>query len=65
LAANDEKLGKMLAESVVEVVVRGTPVAKVPVKMDSDPEIVVNGSMVNALNLTVPEAVLKRARVLK
>ena len=65
LAANDGKLGKMLAESVVAVVVNGTPVSRVPVKMDLQPETIVNGSMVQALHLSIPDAVLNKAKVLK
>lgn len=65
LAANDEKLGKMLAESVVEIVVKGTPISKVPVKLDTDPMIIVNRSMVSALGLTIPEAVLRRGKVVE
>jgi putative tryptophan/tyrosine transport system substrate-binding protein len=65
LAANDEKLGRVLAESVVDVVVKGTPISKVPVRMDPDPEIVVNEGMVKSLNLNIPESVMKRARIVR
>lgn len=65
LAANDEKLGKMLAESVVEVVVKGVPISKVPVKMDPNPEIVINEAVAKKLDLIIPDSVLKRAKVIK
>ena len=65
LAANDEKLGKMLADSVLEVVTKGTPIWKVPVKMDSDPEIVVNQGVVSSLELKVPESIMGKARLVK
>ncbi len=65
MAANDEKMGKMLAESVVDVVVKGTPISRVPVKLDTDPEIIINETVVKALNLTIPGEVLKRAKIVK
>jgi putative tryptophan/tyrosine transport system substrate-binding protein len=65
LAANDEKLGKLLAESVVEVVVKKTPISRVPVRMDPDPEIVINERIVRALSLNIPESVMKKARVIR
>ncbi len=65
LAADDAKLGRMLAESVVEVVVKGKPVKAVPVRMDPQPELVINETMVKTLGLEIPEEVLKKARVVK
>jgi len=65
LAANDSKLGSMLAESAIAVVMKGMPISKIPVKMDPEPETIVNGSMLTALNLSIRDAVLKKAKVLK
>lgn len=65
MAADDEKMGRMLAESVVEVVVKGTPISKVPVKLDADPGIIINETVVKALNLSIPSEVLKRAKLVK
>ncbi len=65
LAADDVKLGSMLADSVVDVVVRGKPVRDVPVKTDPAPVLVINESMVKQLGLEVPEATLKKARLVK
>ena len=45
LAADDYKLGGMLAETVVEAVVKGTPVNKIPVKQDPEPKIVLSDSL--------------------
>ncbi len=63
LAADDAKLGRMLAESVVDVVVKGKPVKEVPVKMDPDPALVINETMLERLGLKVPDAVLKKAKL--
>lgn len=65
LAADDEKLGAMLADSVVDVVVRGRPVSQVPVKMDPDPKIIVNKSIMQAMGLKFPDSVLQAAELIQ
>ncbi|MEW6529448.1 MAG: ABC transporter substrate binding protein [Thermodesulfobacteriota bacterium] len=54
LAARDEELGSMLADSVVDVVVKGKRVAQVPVKMDPKPSLVINDGIAKMLNVSVP-----------
>lgn len=61
VAADDVKLGGMLAESVMDVVVKGKPVSQVPVKTDPNPRILINKGMMNSLGLKFPDAVLKEA----
>ncbi len=61
VVADDTKLGGMLAESVVEVVVKGKPVSQVPVKMDPNPKIAINRVMMNSLGLKFPDAIMKEA----
>jgi len=65
LAADDEKLGAMLAGSVFDVVVRGRPVSQVPVKMDPEPRLIINDASVKSLGMTLPPEVLSRAEVIK
>jgi putative tryptophan/tyrosine transport system substrate-binding protein len=65
LAADDEKLGAMLADSVVDVVVKGKPISQVPVKMDPDPKIIVNKSIMQAMGLKFPENVLQSAELIQ
>jgi putative tryptophan/tyrosine transport system substrate-binding protein len=65
VAADDGKLGGFLAESVVEVVVKGKPVSKVPVKTDPDPRISINESMMKSLGLKFPDALLKKAELVR
>ncbi len=65
LAADDEKLGAMLAESVVDVVVNKKPISKVPVKMDPDPKIIVNQSIMQLMGLKFPDAILQKAELIK
>jgi putative tryptophan/tyrosine transport system substrate-binding protein len=62
LAARDEFLGGMLAESVVEVVANGKPVSQVPVKTDPAPLVIVNVPMMKALGLQFPQAVMSNAK---
>jgi putative tryptophan/tyrosine transport system substrate-binding protein len=65
VAADDAKLGKFLAESVVEVVVKGKPVSQVPVKTDPDPRITINETMMNSLGLKFPDSLLKKAELVR
>jgi putative tryptophan/tyrosine transport system substrate-binding protein len=55
LAADDFKLGSLLADSVFDVVVKGKPVSQVPVRMDPDPRISINDSIVRTLGLKFPD----------
>jgi len=65
VAADDAKLGKFLAESVVDVVVKGKPVSQVPVKTDPDPRITINETMMNSLGLKFPDSLLKKAELVR
>jgi putative tryptophan/tyrosine transport system substrate-binding protein len=65
VAADDTRLGAMLAESVVDVVVKGKPISAVPVKMDPDPKITINENMMKGLELTFPDSILQRAQMVR
>jgi putative tryptophan/tyrosine transport system substrate-binding protein len=65
LAADDEKLGRLLAESVVDVVVDKKPISQVPVKMDPNPKLIINEGQMQVLGLKFPDAILKSARLVK
>jgi putative tryptophan/tyrosine transport system substrate-binding protein len=65
IAADDTKLGAMLAESVVDVIVNRKPIAKVPVKMDPNPKLSINEGMMRSLGLQFPDNILKNATVLR
>ncbi len=65
VAADDAKLGGFLAESVVDAVVKGKPVSQVPVKTDPDPRISINESMMKCLGLKFPDALLKKAELVR
>ncbi len=65
IAADDEKLGAMLAHSVVDVVIKGTPVSMVPVKMDPHPVLTINEPMMKSLGLSFPDAIMKTSTVIR
>ncbi len=65
MAADDTKLGLMLADSVVDVIVKGRPVSQVPVKMDPEPKITINEGMMRSLGLSFPENIIKSATIIK
>jgi putative tryptophan/tyrosine transport system substrate-binding protein len=65
LAAREELLGSLLAESIVDVVVMGKPVASVPVKTDPDPQLMLNEAGMEFFGLRLPPPVLRKARIVK
>jgi putative ABC transport system substrate-binding protein len=65
LSADDWKLGTMLADSVIAVVVNGKPVSSVPVKMDPEPKLLINKAMMGSLGLSFPPDVLTKAEVIQ
>jgi len=65
IAADDIKLGGLLADSVVDVVFRGRPISQVPVKMDAEPKIHINEPMMKSLGLTFPDSILKKAELIR
>ncbi len=65
VAADDAKLGAMLAESVVEVLVKGKPISQVPVKMDPDPQISINKTMMESLGLKFSDDIMKKAQIVQ
>jgi len=65
IAADDMKLGEFLAESVVDVLIKGKPISQVPVKMDLDPKISINEPMMKGLGLHFPDAILNKAELIR
>ncbi len=65
IAADDLKLGAMLAQSVVDVVIHGKPISQVPVKIDPAPKLTINEGMMRGLGLQFPEAILKEAVIVR
>jgi putative tryptophan/tyrosine transport system substrate-binding protein len=65
LAARDDELGAMLADSVVDVLVKGKPIAQVPVKMDPNPNLIINEEIAKKLNVNIPAGLQGQVQLVK
>ena len=65
IAASDHKLGRMLAESVIAVLVDDKPVSAVPVKTDPEPSVLVNMKTASELGIEIPFQVLNSAKIIE
>jgi putative ABC transport system substrate-binding protein len=65
MAADDGKLGQMLADSVADVVIGNRPVSQVPIKTDPHPQILLNQVMMRAFKVGIPERLLDWATIVK
>lgn len=63
--ADDAKLGQMLAESLVEVVVHKKPIQDVPVKFDPEPKFYLNAQTVERLGVEIPYSILESATLIE
>jgi putative ABC transport system substrate-binding protein len=63
--ADDETLGYMLAESVVDIIVKGKTIRSVPVKVDPNPKFFINVTTVEKLGLEIPYEVLSAATLIE
>jgi putative ABC transport system substrate-binding protein len=65
IGAREELLGRMLADSVVDIVVNGKPVSQVPVKTDPAPQITLNEAAMETFNLKLSPTLMTKARIIK
>ena len=63
--ADDVKLGQMLAESLVDVVVNGKAIKDVPVKVDPEPKFFVNAKTAQKLGIEIPYTILEAATIIE
>ncbi len=63
--SDENKLIHMLAESVVDVLIKGKAIKDVPVKFDTEPKFVLNETTAAKLQLTIPYEVLQHATIVK
>ncbi|MBU1169229.1 MAG: hypothetical protein KKD44_06670 [Proteobacteria bacterium] len=63
--ADDEILGYMLAQSVVDVLVNGKAIKQVPVKVDPKPTFCVNVTTAQKLDVKIPYEILSLAKVIE
>ncbi len=63
--ADDEKLGTMLAESLVSVLVKGQSIKNTSVKVDPKPKFYLNAKTAQKLGIDVPFDILEMATVIE
>ena len=63
--ADDQKLGYLLAQSVVQVLLKGKAVKDVPVKVDPQPKFFINAKAVERLGVEVPYNIIEAATVIE
>ena len=63
--ADDEKLGYMLAESLVDVLKSGKTVGSIPIKIDPSPKFYVNASASQKLGIEIPFDILEVATIIE
>lgn len=61
MVADDIKLGRILADMVISVLIDGKKIGEVPVATDPAPRFVVNMSMVKELGVVIPEEIMAEA----
>jgi putative ABC transport system substrate-binding protein len=62
LVADDVKLGGMLAESVVNVLLKKASIHQTPVKVDSQPQLLINTDTAERIGLAIPFEILESAK---
>lgn len=65
VAANDAKLGRMLAHSVVDVLVKGKSISSVPVKVDPKPNLSINVKTADRIGVQIPYDTLALATLIE
>jgi len=63
--ADDNKLGRMLADSMIEVLVNGKAIKEVAVKMDPEPTLLINMKTAQQLGVEPPVELLGVARIIE
>jgi len=65
LTPDDEKLGRMLAQSLIDVLKNGKKVSEVAVKTDPEPKFLVSKKLVKKYGITIPEELKAKATFVK
>ncbi len=65
LAADDVKLGYMLGETIVDVLIKGKAIKAVPVKTDPDPQFYINTTTAQKLGIEISYEVLNLANLVE
>ena len=59
------KMGRILAKSIIDVLVNGKSVSEVPVKMDEEPKLYLNMETAKKLEIEIPLNILRFATVIQ
>ena len=65
VVADNVKLGGMLAESVVDVILKNKAIKDVPVKTDPKPQLLINIAAAKRLGLEIPFEILEAAKIIE
>jgi len=63
--ADEGKLGLMLAESVIAVLVKGMNIGEIPIKTDPVPTLYVNGTTYQKIGVKIPAKILSLAKIIQ
>lgn len=61
MVPDDRKLGEMLADTVYQVLVAGKPVLQVPVRYDTEPQLIINRNTLKKYQIVIPPTLMKMA----
>lgn len=64
-APDDVKMGYLLAESVVDVLVKGKAIRDVPIKTDPKPTLFLNAKTAQRLGLQIPYEILEASKIIE
>ena len=65
ITPSDHKLGRMLADSVIAVLINNEPIDQVPVKTDPEPSVLVNMRTAGKLGIEIPLDILNSAKIIE
>lgn len=65
MSANDVRLGRMLGESVIDVLIHGKAIKDVPIKTDPQPRIYVNIDTAERMGLQISYELLSRVEIVR
>jgi len=65
MVADDEKLGRMLANSVILVVDRGRRIGDIKIQSDPQPKVVLNMDMIEKYQIKIPAFLMKAAKKIR
>jgi len=63
--SDDFKLGRILAKSVVEVLIEKKPIKDVPVRVDPNPKFFINSQTAESLGIEIPFEILEAAEIIE